>query len=148
MSMSNRITEDATVVAQTLSNAGTAGIFLSDAVSLDCDTGRRFLAIIQLGVIGSSGTVAAVLQWSATSSGTYANITGTAIVTDTAGSKTHLIEASVEQIKQFAPTAAFMKLSVTTAVAATPFGAVILGFDGAHKPITAGTDVGQVIVFV
>jgi hypothetical protein len=144
--MTNRVTEESTVVGFIGSNAGTAGTFLSDAVSLDSENGRRFLADIVVGTIGSSATVDAKFRWSATSGGTYADVTGTAMAQDITGSRVDTIETTAEYVKATYPTANYIKLQVITAVAATPFGAVIRGYDGGHKPPSAGTDQGTVTV--
>lgn len=148
MSMTNRVTEGSAVLGTIGANAGTAGTFLSNAIPLDCDSARRIVADINLGTIGASGTVDAKLRWSATSGGTYADVTGTAMTQDVTGSRVDTIEASVEQIMSFAPTANFVKLQVITAVAATPFSAVIRGFDAAHLPVPNGTSQGTITTFV
>ena len=147
MTMTMRVTEESAVVGFIASNAGTAGTFLSDAISLDADTGLRFVADINTGTIGSSGTVDAQFRWSATSGGTYATVTGTAMTQNTTGSKVDSIEVMVENILANFPLANYIKLQVITAVAATPFSAVIRGFDGAHKPVSSGTDQNTITTY-
>ena len=145
MAMTTRITEDSSTQGVILASAGTSGTFNSTAVSMDAATGRVIVADLNVGVIGTNATVDARLQWSATSGGTYANITGLSIVQDTAGSNLHTIEAKVESIKANYPTATYVRLQVVTAVNATPIAANIKTYYPNHVPIPAGAKQGQVI---
>lgn len=144
MTMTAKPSEVSTVVGFIGANAGTAGTFTSDAISLDSGTGRRFVADINMGTIGSSGTVDAMFRWCATSGGGYADMTETSMTQNTTGSKVDTIEAAVEQIMAKYPLAKYIKLQVVTAVAATPFAATVRSWDAAHHPVAAGTDQGTV----
>jgi hypothetical protein len=145
MSINLRNTEDSALVA-TIQTVNGTGSYYSDAIPLQADYGRRFLAVVNVGTIGSSGTVDFGFQWSATVSGTYASITGAAITQDTAGTLTHLIEVSTEQVLAAYPLATYMKGYLKTLVAATPTGVTVRSTDAAHKPITnTATYTGQVV---
>ncbi len=143
---SNRITEETNLVS-TIQVKNATGSYLGDAISLDSDTGRRFVAYVNVGTIGSSGTVDFEFRWSATSTGTYVTITGSGIVQDVAGGKTHQVEVSTEQIVAFASGAKWMKPYLKTLVAATPTSVVVLAREMAHPPCTNGAaNNGQSIV--
>jgi len=149
MAMTSRQTEISTVVGYIAANAGATASspWLSDAISLDCDTARRLVAYINVGTIGSSSTVDAKFQYATASGGTYNDITNTAMTQDTTGSHVHQTEVLVENIYNNYPTAKWVKLRVAIAVAATPFSATIVGFDPAHYPVSAGADVGTTTVY-
>ncbi len=116
---------------------GTAGTLLSDAIPLDSDTGRRFLATVLTGTIGSSGTVDVSFVGATTSGGSYTiALTGSAITQDITGGNVHMIVIGTDWILANAPTAKFIKLKIVTAVAATPVAAIVQGFDCAHNPPT------------
>ena len=145
MPMTERMGEGLNLCSAIQSISGT-GSYYGDAIKLDNTTGRRFLMIVNVGAIGSSATVDAELRWSATSSGTYVTITGTAIVQDVAGGKDHVIEVSTEQVMNFAAGARFMKPYIKTLVAATPISVVVLGANMAYPPATnSAANIGQVI---
>jgi hypothetical protein len=132
---STRPGEEINFAATIQPNAGTAGTFLSEAISLDSGTGRRLFALLQTGAIGASGTVDASLVGATTSGGSYTiAIPGSAIAQDTTGSNIHTITAGIDWVKYVAPTANFVKLKVVTAVAATPFSAVVMGFECSNNP--------------
>jgi len=147
MTMTARVTEESTVVAYIASQAGTANTYYSDAISIDADTARRLVAYVNVGAIGTNATVDASLAWCNTSGGSYSAITSTAITQDTTGSHVHQLEATVENILANFPTAKYVKAKVITAVNATPFGVTVVGFDPAHRPVTAGTDVNQTTTY-
>ena len=73
-----RISE-ATNIVGTIQTASGTGTYASDVWSLSSQYGRRFIAYVNIGVIGSSGTVAYTFQVSTTSTGTYTSVTGGAI---------------------------------------------------------------------
>jgi hypothetical protein len=132
---SERITECTNLVA-TIQTKNATGSYYSDAISLASNIGRRYVAYVSEGTIGSSGTVDFQFQWSATSGGTYATITGTAMAQDTVGGKTFMIETNTEQVISFAPTATYMKGYLKTLVAATPTSVIILATEMDYKPCT------------
>jgi len=144
MGYSNHVTELSAIVDGILPFAGTAGSYLTGAI--DMSLYRRLVAYILGGVIGSSGTVDGKWQWSATSGGSYATLTATALVQDVAGSKFHADEVAIEQVYALQPTAKFLKYSLVTAVAATPVGVIVVGFDASYLPVTQGTIAGQIVV--
>lgn len=142
---SARITETENLVA-TIQTVNGTGSYYSDAINLNGDSGRRFEADVNVGAIGASATVDFEFQWSATSGGTYATVTGTAITQDTAGSKTHRVECSTEQVVQLHPTAKFIKGYLKTLVAATPTGVTIRSKDMNYLPATnSASAIGQVV---
>jgi hypothetical protein len=149
MALTSRMTEISTVVGFIAANSGATGSspWLSDAISLDCDTARRLVAYINVGTLGGSSTVDAKFQYATASGGSYSDITNTAMTQDTTGSRVDQIEAMVENIYNNYPTAKWVKLRVAIGTAATPFSATIVGYDPAHVPIAVGTDVGTTTTY-
>lgn len=130
---SNRITEETNLVSTIQTKNGT-GSYYGDAISLDSTIGRRFIAYVSEGAIGSSGTVDFEFQWSATQGGTYATITGAKMAQDLVGGKTFMVELTTEAIIQLFPTAKWMKPYLKTLVAATPTSVVVLATQMAYLP--------------
>jgi hypothetical protein len=148
MSATVRATE-AIGLAATIDSKNGTGSYYSDAISLDADAGRRFVAYVNVGTIGSSATVDFEFQWSATSGGTYATVTGAKITQDTAGSLTHRVEVTADQVKAAFPTATYMKGYLKTLVAATPTGVVVTAHDQAHMPaVSNAAHAGQTVATV
>lgn len=147
MPLTNRVTEEATVVGVIAASGGSAGTQLSEAISLASSTARRLVAYLNVGTIGSSATVDAHFKWAATSGGSYTTITSTAITQDTTGSKVHQVELLVEKLIADQPTAKYVKFEVTVGTASTPYAATVVGFDSPYLPVTAGADVGQTVVY-
>lgn len=100
---------------------------------IDATLFHNYLAIVQLGVLGASGTVDAKLQQASDNSGAGAkDVTGKAI--------TQFLKATPDDGKQalinlkqedldFANGFKFFRLSITPAVAASLIGGVVLGMD-------------------
>jgi hypothetical protein len=130
---SNRISETHNLVSTIQAKNGT-GSYYGDAISLDSTIGRRFVAYVNEGTIGSSGTVDFEFQWSATSGGTYATITGAKMVQDLTGGKTFQVEIATEAIIQLFPTAKWMKPYLKTLVAATPTSVIVVATEMAYVP--------------
>lgn len=145
MGYSVRLTESENVIS-TIQTKNSTGSYYGDVINLAQDNGRRFEADINVGAIGASATVDFEFQWSATSGGTYATVTGSAITQDTTGGKTHRVEVNTEQVLQLYPTARFMKPYLKTLVAATPTGVVVRSSDSTFQPITNGASaIGQIV---
>jgi hypothetical protein len=66
--------------------------------NIDMSKLQRLMFIIDVGSVGAAGTVDFKLQSSATSGGTYADITGTAITQVTASSKIVTVELRADQL--------------------------------------------------
>ena len=132
---SNRIGETHNLVS-TIQTKNGVGSYYGDAISLDSEIGRRFIAYVNEGTIGSSGTVDFEFQWSATSGGTYATITGAKMTQDATGGKTFSVEVSTEAIIALFPTAKYMKPYLKTLVAATPTAVTVIATEMAHPPCT------------
>jgi hypothetical protein len=140
-----RITEQENLAA-TIQSVSGVGSYYSDAISLNGDSGRRFEADVNVGTPGVGGTVDFEFQWSATSAGAYATVTGAKITQDATGGKTHRVELSTEQILQLFPTARFIKGYLKTLVAATPTGVTIRGTDTNYRPTgNATSSIGQIV---
>lgn len=129
-----RISE-ATNIVGTIQTASGTGTYASDVWSLSSQYGRRFIAYVNIGVIGSSGTVAYTFQVSTTSTGTYTSVTGGAIESNTTGGQTPSVEVDIEQVYNSYPTAKFMRGYLTLGVAGTQTGVVILSTEMSNMPV-------------
>jgi hypothetical protein len=106
---------------------------------------RRIVAIIQNGLIASTGTLDAKLQMAKTSGGgSAADIPGKAItqLADTVDNKLIMIEIKSDEIPE---TYTHIQLSVTPATAASLVSFVVLGLEPRFSPVPL-TNVHQVVV--
>lgn len=144
MPYSSQINENVGLVA-TIEPVSAAGSYLTDAI--DLGIARRLIAYIPVGTIGASATVDFAFEWATTSGGTYTVLTtGYAITQDTTGSKCHIVEFAVEQLKAANPTARFVKGKLTIGTAATPCAVVVLGGSERYQPVAnQAAAIGQVI---
>jgi hypothetical protein len=111
-----------------------AGNVLSEAV--DMSKYHRLLAVIQVGAVGAGpGTVDAKLRDSATSGGSYSDISGKAITQISASNKIATIELRPDEMNSGAQ---FCKLSLTVGTNAVLIAAILLGAEANHKPGNAG----------
>jgi hypothetical protein len=87
----------------------------------------RIMAILNVGVLGSSATVDAGFKASATIAGTYATVTGTTITQITAGATNLvLVELKAESLAGLG-VGPCLKFYVTTGTAASLISAVVVG---------------------
>jgi hypothetical protein len=96
------------------------------------------MATIQVGTPGSSGTVNAQFLWSATSGGSYAAVTGAQMTAMTA-TGIQQIEIRGDRVNAAAQ-GPFFKLQVITAVAPTPFSAIVQGGNARFQPASQFND--------
>jgi hypothetical protein len=151
MSMTTLFREQTGVAGAVLSAAGVVSNtpYLTAAVDIKSSVGRKFVAVVNVGVIGSSGTVDGAFYWSATSGGSYSAIGSASLVQDTAGSKIHTVEVSTDKVVATYPTAKWLKFGVSIGTANTPVGAVVLSTDGGYLPTTDASALGgQNVYFV
>ncbi len=134
------------VVDQIIPASNAAGALLTGAI--DLSKYRRFVFIIPVGVIGSN-TVDFAVQWSATSAGTYATLTGTSIAqvktANSNGSKVQVVEVSTEQIINQQSGATFIKGLLTTGTSNVIACVVVIGLEPRFLPPTAGTAQAQAV---
>jgi hypothetical protein len=119
-----------------------AGTQLTAAI--DMANVRRVLFVIQTGVLGASATVDFKITGSATSGGTYADVTGrsiTQIVKASGDNKLALLEVTAEQVG--AQGWRYIKGSLTVGTAASIVGVVALG-DGLRTSEAGEFDVAAV----
>src|SRR5262249_27516129 len=107
-----------------------AGTVLSGPFRLN--QSRKAMATILVGTPGTGGTVDAKFQWSATSGGTYADVTGAAITQITAAGSAKL-EIRGDRVKARGQ-GPFFKLPITVGTATTPTAAVVHGADSRQEP--------------
>lgn len=104
---------------------------------------RKVVFLVDGGVLGASGTLDFVVKWSATSGGTYAAVTGTAVtqlVKATDDSKYVQVEVAADKLATFAPTARFVKGSLTPGTAASTSAVIVLGLLNDHEPTSNKAD--------
>lgn len=104
---------------------------------------RKVVFLIDSGTLGASGTLDFVVKWSATSGGTYAAVTGTAVtqmVVATDNNKYVQVEVAADKLATFAPTAKFVKGSLTPGTAASNSNVTVLGFLSGHEPTSNKAD--------
>jgi hypothetical protein len=129
--MTNRnISESLAQLASIAPVAQTAGTVLSGPFTLN--PSRKAMATILVGTPGSGGTVDAKIRWSATSGGTYADVTGAAMAQMVAAGSQQ-IEIRGDRVNALAQ-GPWFKLSVTVAVATTPIAAIVQGADSRDEP--------------
>lgn len=107
----------------------------------------RFLAIIQTGLIAATGTLNAKLEQATSAAGAGAkDITGKAItaLADTADNKQILINCRTEELDVNGGFA-FVRLTITPAVAASLISGVLLGFDAVFQPKAHAASVVEVV---
>lgn len=108
------------------------------------------LAILQVGVLGASGTVDAKIEQATSSGGAGAKDLSPA------RSITQLTKAGTDDNKQVSVNVrsdeldvangfAYVRLSVTVGTAASLISAVVLGFDARYQPATAATTLDEVV---
>lgn len=109
---------------------------LTDAIPLK--NHRRFLFIIQVGALGSSGTVDFVVKGATSSGGSYTTISGTAITQLTqAGSddnKVVLVEVSADAIENLGLGYTHIKGSLTPGTAASLASVICIAGYGRYTP--------------
>lgn len=139
--------ERATLLGTIDPQAAAAGTYTSDWVSMS-DV-ESVLAILLVGAISLNGTVDAKLQQASDSAGTGAkDLTGKSI--------TQLTDAGTDDNKQVvlncyadeldvANSFTHVRLSVTTATAASDVAAVLLGMDARYQPVADLASVDEVI---
>ncbi len=138
MAVTSLLSEDVGIVGVIDPDAYAASTVASDWV----DMGKfpLVLAILAVGSMGASSTVDAKLEQATDSGGTgVKDITGKAITQLTQAStdndKQALINVRAEEL-DLSPVIpfAFVRLSVTSAVASVDYGAVVLGGQSRHAP--------------
>lgn len=117
-----------------------------DTDGVDMSKFRRALFILLVGAMTTDGTVDAKLQGSADNS-TFVDITGKAITqlteAGTDDNKQALLEISDAELTDASSTYRYVRMRVTTAVAASLIGAVGLGVDPRYHP-ASDTDLASV----
>ncbi len=107
---------------------------------------HRFLAVLQLGVLGASGTVDAKIQQATDGAGTGAkDVTGKAITQITAtNNQQKLIDVQADDL-DVSGGFNYIRLTVTTAVAASLTSVVLLGAYPRYAAVTQATSVKEVV---
>lgn len=131
-------TEVAAVVGVIDPDAYSANTYTTDYIAMKHF--RRFMAVIAVGDMGTAATLnAKLVAYSDGSGGGSADVTGSAITALTqAGSDSNkqvVINLNTDSLAGAGKT--HFRLSVTTAVEAVDFGAVVLAFDPRHAPASA-----------
>lgn len=133
MNRNTKAFENFAVVATIDPDAYGTGEQLSDAV--DMRNQESIVGIVLLGEITATGTIDAKFVSSATSGGTYTDVTGKAATQLTAAGtdsdKQVLINLRAEQL---AEGHRFVKLSVTAGTAGADYAAAVLGFNVRYGP--------------
>lgn len=120
-------------------DAYTAGTVYTAAIEMN--RVNQLIAIVSIGEITGDGTVNFALQQSATSGGSYTTITDKAITeVVTTGDKQVVVSLDASEIGTDKP---FVKGNLTTAVAASDVGVVILGSTARYDP-ASDFDLGSV----
>ncbi len=102
--------------------------------AIDMSLHRKVVFIIDVGAFGASATVDAKIQASATSGGTYADVSGKAIVQMLAAggnNKVVKLEISAQEVTSGSR---FIKLSITVGTAATLLSYVALAASDRYEP--------------
>lgn len=122
------------VVEYIAPDAYAASTVLSGAI--DMSKWSRILVIVQAGDLGASATLDVKLTASATSGGSYADISGAAITqltqAGTDSNKTVVLELKAESMPAGKR---YVKVSLTVATATSDCGAVVIGVSK-YKPVT------------
>lgn len=107
----------------------------------------RILAVVQVGLIAATGTLNAKLEQATTSGGAGAkDITGKAItaLADTADNRQILINCRTEEL-DVAGGFAFVRLTITPAVAASLIAGAIFGLDARYQPKAHNASVTETV---
>ncbi len=131
------------IVGQISPASYSAGTQLTAAI--DMANVRRVAFIVQTGVLGTSATVDFKITGSATSGGTYADVTGrslTQIVKASGDNKLALLEVTAEQVG--AQGWRYIKGSLTVGTAASIVGVIALG-DGLRTSEAGEFDLAGVV---
>lgn len=132
--LSQRLAVAATIDPQ----SAAAGTYDSDGIDMSKFT--RAIFVLLLGAIAAGGTVDAKLQGSADNS-SFADIAGKALTqltdADADDNKQAVLEISAEELVAASSTYRYVRLRVTTAVAAALIAAVGLAGDARQQPASA-----------
>lgn len=132
---SNRLSQQLALVATI--DPQSVGVGTSDSDAVDMATFRRCAFVVLTGVLGASATVDFKLRWSATSGGTYADITGKAITQLVKASHDNsqaIVEITAEELLTADATARFVKGRITVGTAASIVGVVALADTARYVP--------------
>ncbi len=110
------------------------GIGTVTSGGVDMSKFERVLFLLMVGSVGAAGTVDAKLQESATSGGTYTDISGGSITQITASNKIATVEIKATQLSSGKQ---FVRLSVTVGGNAVLIAAVPLAGEAHQKPGSA-----------
>jgi hypothetical protein len=99
--------------------------------NIDFSRFQRILWILDVGVLGASATVDLKLQHSATSGGTYTDITGTAITQITTNNHVVTIELRADQMPS---NDRYIRHNLVVGVAASQLAVIVLGGEAEWKP--------------
>jgi hypothetical protein len=130
----------------------TTGSSPYDTAAIPLAKVRRTLFIIDLGALGTSGTVDFKVRWCATSGGTYNDLSNTSITQRTQaggdGTQYVLVEITTEQVINAQPTAQFIKGRLTIGTAASQVAVIPLCAMERYEPAsgTNSTQVAQTVV--
>jgi hypothetical protein len=97
---------------------------------------QKYLAKIQAGVLGASGTVNASFQQAQDNAGTGAKAVGVAIAPITVNNQCALLELDAQQL-DVEGGFGFIELSVTVGTAASETSAALFGFNPRYAPASA-----------
>jgi hypothetical protein len=95
---------------------------------------RRVMFLIDVGVVGGSGTVDFKVRWCATSGGTYNDLSNTSITQITASTAYAIVEITTEQVINAQPTAKFIKGRLTIGTASSQVSVIPLGEMCRYEP--------------
>ncbi len=143
-----RVHEAVAIVGSIDPDAHTAATYLTDAI--DCSDFDQLLFIVQAGTLGASATLDFKVTASATSGGSYTDITGAAITQLTkAGSddsKMSLISLDVSHVLSAGKR--YVKGSMTIGTATSDAGVIVLGYRPHYAPATTYdlADVDEIVV--
>lgn len=134
MPYTNKVTEETAIVATITPASNSAATYLTGAV--DMSLYRRVVFVFHGGAISGGATVDFKLRSSATSGGTYADITGKAITQITSGSE-NIAQIEVT-MADLAAGHRYVKGSLTIGTAAHVCGVKAYARIGRNKPESAG----------
>lgn len=132
-------------IAGAVAATSTIGSWFTDAVPLSGEQGRRFRALVMVPTLTNSATVDFSLYWSATSGGTYAQLAGSSIATESTGNKLFEVEFTTDGVLNTQSTAQFVKgyLKMNAGASTATPSVIIEGKDAAHKPTTDNASIAQ-----
>ena len=117
-----------------------------NGVAIDTKGYEDITFALQVGDIGTAGTLAAKVQESDASGSGFADVTGAAIVTMTKASPDQSNKAALIRLRLEAPRKRYLRIVVTPGTAACDVGALaILTGPSDHKPISQPSYVDQVV---